>query len=243
MEWPVFDKSHLKSEIESDSQFCVVTAYTDTISSWQKLGDLTSSTKESYCRMHGYGFRAYTKGFDPARPASWSKLLFLKDTLRTYQWVFWTDADVAITNPGVELERFVREGDIVMGHHHDCKGGYALNMGVFMLRGGEFSDWLFQALWNAKHCIHHHWWEQKAFIELADKGMLGHHLRVVRVREQDPDNPGFNMTHDTWKPGDFILHAGGMGVLRRLEIFQRSLSMGTGDRTPSGGSERALEGV
>jgi hypothetical protein len=207
------------------------------------LGDLTSSTKESYCKKHGYGFRAYTKGFDFERPASWSKLLFIKDALRKYQWVFWTDADVAITNPEVELERFSGKEEIVMGHHYDGKGGCVLNMGVFLLRGGEFSDWLLQALWDTKHCIHHHWWEQKAFLEMYERGALGQHLRVIRVKEEDPENPGFNMTHDTWKPGDFILHIGGMGVLRRIEMFEANLPMGMGVRTPSGGSGEGIKAL
>jgi hypothetical protein len=169
--------------------------------------------------------------------------LFIKDTLRKYPWVFWTDADVAITNFSVGLEDFVGQEEIVMGHHHDGKGGYALNMGVFLLRGGEFADWMLQTLWDSKHCIYHHWWEQKAFLEMYERGALGKHLRIVRVKEEDSTNPGFNMTHDTWKPGDFILHAKGMGVARRLDIFRRSLSMGAGDRTPSRGSGGGLGAV
>jgi hypothetical protein len=119
-------------------------------------------------------------------------------------------------------------------------GGYALNMGVFLLKSGEFADWLLQALWDSKHCIHHHWWEQKAFMEMEEKGLLGLHLSIVRVKEVDGTNPGFNMTHDTWKPGDFILHIGGMGMSRRLEMFKVIFGMGMGDGTACRGSVEAL---
>ena len=238
--WPVFDDSNLKFQYDVDSPFCIVTAYTDSISSWQKLGDFTSSTKESYCKKHGYGFRAYIKGFDSSRPASWSKLLFIKDTLRKYRWVFWMDADTAITNQEVKIEQLVGNEEIVMGQHRDGMGGYALNMGVFLLKSGEYADWLLQFLWDSKHCIFHHWWEQKAFMEMEEKGLLGSHLKIVRVKELDLGNPGFNMTHDTWKHGDFILHIGGMGVCRRLEMFKEKLGMVRGLGGACGDSGMAL---
>lgn len=227
----MFSDSDLRFKHDRPSKFCVVTAYQDDLP-WRTLGDLTSSTKVAYCKAKGYGFRCYRSGWDVARPMSWSKLHFVLDALRHYEWVFWIDADAIVTNPNVGLSSFITgKEDMVlcrvqhlgeMNRHEQV-----MNCGVFLLRSGEFAEKLVETLWSKAHCVNHAWWEQKAFIEAYDESEeLRSRVRVLPAK-------AFNsvpLWRDTmsneakWSPGDFICHVAAYEVQDRIGIIQRFLA-------------------
>jgi len=224
---PLFDKSHMAIKADTNSPFCVVTAYTESDPSWKRLGEITSKTKLEYCQKHGYGFRAYTSGFDSARPPSWSKLLFVKDALRTYEWVFWMDADAGITGDKSLEEIAVGGGEFVItvhGYPLDERG-YCLNMGVFLAKRSRFVDWLFDRMWAMDHCINHVWWEQQAFIELWEDAKLDE-VRLVGPRFFNSLISGRACPNNTaWVPGDFVLHTLALSVDDRIRLFEKHLAI------------------
>lgn len=231
MDWPTFDDRVFRFKQDRKSRFCVVTAYQDG-PLWNTLGNLTSKSKADYCQRHGYGFRAYKQGWDKSRPKSWSKLLFIRDTLRSYEWVFWIDADAAITNQTVPLGFFIQKDEEMVickvqnlatmdEHRH-------LNCGVFLLKAGKFAESLLEALWGQTDCINHPWWEQKAFeiIYGASADVQGH-VRVTWGRAFNSVCPWRNQMSSEfkWWPGDFVIHIAAFPLGVRIEMMRRILFM------------------
>lgn len=224
------DESCVKIRDDRDSKVCVVTAYTENDPEWKRLGELTSETMRRYCERRGYAFRAYTKGFCESRPASWSKLLFVKDAMRKYEWVFWMDADAAVTGY-FALETLMGEKDMVVatGGNFRIPVGVYLNMGVFLLRKGEFADWLIRELWRREHCVNERLWENKAFMELWDEGKLDGKVEVVHGRVFNSTHPGLAWKDYAWRKGDFVLHMVVASPKEKLEWFGSVLSMRKGE--------------
>lgn len=214
---------------DRDSDFCIVTAYSSELD-WTNLGQLTSRNKSKYCEKWNYGFRAYTAGFDTDRSLSWSKWIFIKNALKRYKWVFWMDADTAITNLDKRLEGLIGEDDIdiVIARHGNLREGFRMNfkeglhmdVGVFLIRGGQFADYFLETMWanGGKE-------ETEVFDNLHKDGMLDGHVRVENGRV-------FNSVFDSnnghldckWEPGDFILHLASMGVQSKTKAFSDLLN-------------------
>src|SRR5262249_34052604 len=47
-----------------------------------QAGTVSSANHQAYCRRHGYRYVCRTRGFDPSRPAGWSKLRFIAEEFR-----------------------------------------------------------------------------------------------------------------------------------------------------------------
>lgn len=230
MNWPTFDESHFRFRQDRPSKFCVVTAYQDS-EKWRRLGNISSATMISYCREKGYGFRAYKSGWDATRPHSWSKLLFVRDALRTYEWVFWMDADAAITNPKISLSSFIT-GDEKMvvcrvRHLNETRRDEILNCGVFLLKAGDFSERLLETLWNKEEFINHPWWEQQAFIDLyGSREEIRNQVKVVPGRSFNSVCPWRTHVGESfrWSPGDFVVHISAYPVESRIGLMRRLIS-------------------
>ncbi|GBG63411.1 hypothetical protein CBR_g38033 [Chara braunii] len=95
----------------ADGRFAMVTcsdgASTIPKRSFKGLAEMVTPNKEKYVKKHGYDFIDASDLVDRHRPPSWSKILAVKKHLRSYDWVFWTDADSVVTNPEVTLQEVV----------------------------------------------------------------------------------------------------------------------------------------
>lgn len=162
--------------------------------------------KEEYCQLHGYDL--YFGGeefFDNTRPISWFKIPFILGVLNSYDIVFFSDADVLITNMHIKLE------DIVEKHFPKNKdflacidGCGVVNIGNFFIRNTKKAKVLLNKMYEQTQFIDHCWWENKAFIHLLETSKL-----MKKSTEIISDNRLFNSYVDgrnNYKKGDFILH-------------------------------------
>jgi hypothetical protein len=204
-------------EVKSGSKFCVVTAYTQSI---QDMGLFTSRVNAEYCKKQGYDFRVYTDGFDLDVHPAWSKLLFVKDALKDYEWVFWIDADAVITNRDIRLENLIQMGgDIFMSHRRMFIG---ISMGTFLTRQCFFSLKLLDEMWNQRTKLDR---EDQAVKRLLDGGFIGMHLVCFGMRMLN-SIPG-ETADMAWQPGDFIAHKRGRITQRKkLESLEGCLKQG-----------------
>ena len=211
---------------EPSNKVCMVTAYTP-IGDWDVLGNMTSATKMAYCEKWGYSLRVYTDGFDPDRPFSWSKILFVREILEIYEWAFWIDADAAITNLDIPLDPFLASTEELVITKDFLS---SLNFGIFFLRRGDFATWFLDEIWKKTEYMHHGVWEQAAVWELWDKGLLNGHVRV----EESKKFNSFYHTADNycgiisdwakvehpeqfqWAVGDFVVHFPGRSAKKKI---------------------------
>ena len=87
-----------------------------------------------YSTRHNYVFRLYAH-IDESRPASWSKVLAVKDTilLGIFEWVMVMDADALVTNMATTLDHLVPADDqidIVLAR--DCRLSTPVILGMFV---------------------------------------------------------------------------------------------------------------
>ena len=164
------------------------------------LAAWSSPNKRRYCRHHGYEFIERTDGFDPSRPPSWSKVLFVKEQLPHFDWLFWTDADSLVMNNSMRLERFIEEGcDMVLTHDDFGVGRYVVSMGQFLIRNCDWSMRFLDEVWEQKQFLRDRMWEQAAVQHLLTHRDPSDHVCVVTQRR-------FNSYLHNYRKGDFLLH-------------------------------------
>lgn len=185
------------------------------------LGELSLSTKTPYAAKWGLGLHAYTHSLDYCRPASWSKVLACRMALeRGVDWVWWLDADAAITNPDIDVRGLCdTDYDFLVGA--DFNG---FNAGSFLMRNSAESLRFLNAVWNRTDCMNHCWWEQKAMMEV-----LAATPDICRVKYIDKRL--INSYPDDWQPGDLVFHCPG-GRHDRIDMIQERLSRPIGISTP-----------
>jgi len=115
-----------------------------------------------YAQIYGYGFEFYNKKFDTERSSHFMKLNAMTDSMfralkeENYDWLFWVDSDVVITNPNIRLEAFLpnenmsRVNFIVSDDHN------GLSSGSYFLKVHSWSlNYLMRAISYPYHNINH----------------------------------------------------------------------------------------
>jgi len=188
-------------------------------------------TKRDYAKRHGYDFICGGKEvWDRSRPIPWSKLRFILNYIDNYDYLFWSDADVIITNPELSLTSHVlpllpANKDLLWTR--DVCGN--LNSGNMLLRGK--SAWLkdfINRTYQQTQFIHHIWWENKAMIDVAEKNpqdaakieTIADHSRF-NAYLFGPKNMATDPAARLWQPGDFLLHFA--GVADQWNIYRMML--------------------
>ncbi len=196
------------------------------------LGTLTGPNKASYCRRHGYTWLPFNAGFDPSRPVAWSKIMFIRRHLADYDWLMWSDADSAITNPAIRLENLVnRAGDLFI-----TSDGVGLNSGSFLIRNCAWSQGFLREAWElpGTPAYHRHFdinsdrmWENRAFLMLATAPAHRSHVRIVPQRRLNSYPPEFAAPHpgSAHAPGDFVVHLPGLDEATRIRMLHRYLGL------------------
>jgi hypothetical protein len=184
------------------------------------LGEISRPNKEAYCRRHGYRFVCRTDGFDPDRPASWSKVGFVRQELAASDWVFWTDADSLVMNAAVPLTRFVVDAvDIVLSDDPY----HGINAGCFLVRNTAWARRFLDRVYARTDFLHHPWWENAAIIALYEEDPdVRRHTAVV-------PNKWFNAfpyEGGGYEAGDFVAHFPGVG--HRETIMRNYVAMARG---------------
>jgi hypothetical protein len=185
-------------------EILILTAYTHHIADY---GRLAHENKERYAKLHGYGFRAVTTGFESSRAPSWWKIKFIEEGFRDYRYVFWTDADALIMNPSVRLESFIAP-DYDLHITRALTPFPHIQCGNFLITRSAFSRLFLWLVWNSTAFINHSTWEQAAVNHL----MSVYSFRRIKVSPNRlfnsmaavPDDP------DPYQQGDFMVHFPGV---------------------------------
>lgn len=158
---------------------------------FETFGPQTESNKRRYAEKHGYRFTC-DRSVRSERPPAWSKLPIVWSEFGWSDWVFWLDADAAVSNPDIRLESLIdADADLILAA--DANG---LNTGSVLFRScGAVLD-LLRSAWSAEHLIHHPWWEQAAIVE----ALAGSSVRVKVDRRMQS-------CLENWQPNDFVFHA------------------------------------
>lgn len=205
-----------------DSKMCVVSAYDGNL---KEMGEYTSRINFNYCERHGYGFRAYTEGFDESRHPAWSKLKFVKETLKDYEWVFWIDADAIFTNHDIRLETFVCP-DIEFYICVEDARSMMFNTGAFLIHRCDWAFWFLDELWNRKDWKSYRLWEQTALQLMVSEGRVWDRVKYFPMRAFN-SAPTDSDWKEKWYPGDFVAHKfdASMRAKDKLEWLKRCVDV------------------
>jgi len=127
---------------------------------------LSGATFELYARRWGYDLDLRTELLAPDRPASWSKVLAVRELLDRYRTVFWVDADAAIVDPGADVAAELAPRAILGLVAHRYDGQEIPNCGVMVLRRSRATRRLLDAMWARTERRDHVWWENAALLDL-----------------------------------------------------------------------------
>ncbi len=178
------------------------------------------ASKRAYCAQHGYTFLEGGEDvWDRKKPIPWSKIKFILKYLNDYDYLFWTDGDVIITNPEKRLEDLIlpllTDGKDMVWCRDACGN---LNNGNVLFRGR--SAWVrdfLERCYAQEQLTHHIWWDNAAFCYLYET-VAGDRDRIVTVEDPalfnaylfDRENSAESKTVRLYKPGDFIVHFAGV---------------------------------
>ena len=186
------------------------------------------ASKRAYAAKHGYDFHEGGEDvWDRRRPIPWSKIRFILKHLDDYDFLFWSDADVIITNPDIRLLEDVFEGTLPTGKDmawcRDACGN--LNNGNVFFRGR--SAWardFLQRAYAQVDLLHHIWWDNAAFIRLFET-VEADRAAIETVLDPARFNSYLFNRHDSavaatgerlYKPGDFLVHFAGVYDLNNI---------------------------
>ena len=188
----------------------------------QALADLTAPNKEAYCRRHGYTpWFQCREDWGPA-----DKLRLVRALLSDHDAVLWIDCDAFFTNPTFKVEALIdhTKSDVLT----ITKDGYdyAVNSGVFLMQAWDetfqFLNWclqddVFAAIQGyplkdqdilAKFAV-----EYPELTRILPQRMMNSYLRA----EYEVYNYGWS----DWQEGDWILHAAGLPMEKRIAIARK----------------------
>lgn len=199
------------------------------------------NTKRAYVQKHGYDLHIGGKEiWDRTRPIPWSKLIYILKFIDDYDYLFWSDADVIITNPEFSIRDTIvpllPPGKDLLWTR-DVVGN--LNSGNMLLRGK--SPWLkdfINRTYAQADLIHHIWWENAAMIRLfqnipADTAKietLTNHT-IFNTYVFGPENKADDPKARLFQPGDFLIHFAGVSdqwnIYRMMKYMDHCLKTRT----------------
>lgn len=178
------------------------------------------ASKRAYCAKHGYTFLdGGDDVWDRKKPIPWSKINFILKYLDEYDYLFWSDGDVIITNPEKRLEDLVLP---LLPAHKDmlwCRDACGnLNNGNVLFRGR--SAWardFLKRCYAQEQLTHHIWWDNAAFCYLYET-VASDKEKIETVEDPalfnaylfDRENSAESTQVRLYRPGDFLVHFAGV---------------------------------
>jgi len=164
-----------------------------------------------YANIHHYHFNPYSIRYDSSREIVYMKLYSVLESLikglkeKTYDWIFWVDSDVVLTNPNIKLESFLPPADKNQVHFIASNDLNGLNLGVFFLR---VHSWSLNLLIRALSYTYYHNEKNLEYLEqtcinnlLLESGEDEHYIMVPQT--------WFNAYLSNVEEGDFLIHLAG----------------------------------
>ena len=185
----------------------------------RSLGALTKANKVEYASRRGLPLAHFDRVLDSSRPASWSKIPAIQQTLwrDDREWAFWIDADAVFTDNRVDLHYLVDSAyDLIVSSD---RGISEINLGVFFMRRTDWSWTFLKTVYDRLDLIDHRHWEQEAvkqtLLSLPETEVAAH------VKFVDP--VVFNSQNAAWREGQFVFHQPSCYSSYPLETCARQL--------------------
>jgi len=170
---------------------------------YRELGFEASRLMAEYTTRHlGTGLSTFNYRIDKDRPASWNKILAVREVMETSRadWVVWFDCDTVVVNtskdPSVLLQDVPSDAEMIISSDN-----YGLCCGVFGMRNSAWSKQFLDALYFLGPINRNHpqpdKWEQDSV------KILHSHFRSVSTKihllSQDViQNPDSKFCPDAW---------------------------------------------
>jgi hypothetical protein len=188
----------------------------------QELADATTPNKEAYCELHGYDYWFECK--EEWGPAD--KLRIMRMLLDDYDAALWIDCDAFFANPSFKIEALIDHTKCAVLTITRDGYDYAVNSGVFLMERWDetlqFLDWALQPEIFA----------QIQQYPLKDQDILAkfavEYPELTRILPQRMMNSYlraeyevYNYPWSDYQPGDWILHAAGLPMEKRIAIAKK----------------------
>ena len=104
--------------------------------------NLTMENHKAYADAHGYPYHPLTNRSLalPDKDVRYHKLIWVKQLLQRYTWVFFTDCDALFLDFSIDVGRWAERNErsatelVITGDHN-----YAMNSGQFLIRNGTWA--------------------------------------------------------------------------------------------------------
>lgn len=146
----------------------------------QALLDISLPTFRQYAGLHGYELLV-CDDIPTSRPASWFKVLALRDALSDYDEALWLDADVLIVDQELDIADEIPAAAWQGLVEHHTPDGHVPNHGVWYARRPMVP--VLERIWGMLEYLQHPWWEQAAACELLGYDPRQRPMRRVRATE------------------------------------------------------------
>lgn len=208
--------------------FKLISNYTE---NFQPLVDKTwYNNKIQYCERHGYSYELIKSQWSSMHESQVIKIQILKDAINSIpedSWIWWTGADLMITNFTIKLE------DLIDNNYHfivasDFNG---INADSFLLRnspqGRDYLKMIEDKLpsyvdnWEGEQGIMKDTYEQykdSVVKMIPQKSLNSYQYNLYRGRYPEPlvDKLG---TVGDWSIGDFVIHWPATSLDFRVQAF------------------------
>ncbi|ORX86232.1 hypothetical protein BCR32DRAFT_290208 [Anaeromyces robustus] len=161
-----------------------------------------------YADIHGYKFKLNTGTYDKGRDVVYMKLYTIIEALiegfktKEYEWIFWVDGDIILTNPNIKLETFLPTDNNI--NFIAFADENSLNAGLFFLR---VNSWSLNFLKRAISYLYYH---PKKFLKYLEQTAMNN----ILIEQKEESHyiivpPWFNKYLKVKEPGDFLIHLAG----------------------------------
>ena len=132
----------------------------------EELVDIARPHLRRYAVRHSLDLHVVTDPIAPERPASWTKVLVLRELLNVYERVAVIDADTVIVNGADDITRLPTRLRPIALVAHKYDGLTIPNLGVMAVRRSFTTMRMLEHVWNLTEYVDHKWWENAAMLDL-----------------------------------------------------------------------------
>lgn len=193
-------------------------------------------SKRRYAKQNNYTYIEGDETFwDRERPISWSKIRFLQNVLSNTEeneLIFWSDADVYMTNMSLRLETHVfpllpDSKDLLLSI--DACGH--INAGNFVLRNTAWARDFLKRVYEQTDLLYHIWWDTAAVIKLLEENSSDLEKTEITLQHKKfnayiqglPNEP-------LWSEGDLLVHFAGIYDVEKMKTYMNQIDQGVSPR-------------
>ncbi|ORX49598.1 hypothetical protein BCR36DRAFT_397721 [Piromyces finnis] len=162
-----------------------------------------------YSKIHNYDLKINNMVYNKDKNIYFMKLSVILETIveglkeNNYDWIFWVDSDVTITNPKIKLETFLPTDNEV--HFIAASDRNGLNAGVFFMR---VHQWSYNVLIDS---LSYPYYNKGKFLRFAEQTCLNNILSENTQQNHYVivPNSWFNRYLNSRIKGEFLIHFAG----------------------------------